>query len=962
MKRLTIVLTLLSLTAVSFAAPPRDDDFDFAQGLMDRKFYDLAREQFQRIISEAKTTEQKANGELGLALLLKAQAGEMQNESKREPAEVLDVFQQAEDKFDSFLKTYPNHPKKVDAQFEIGNLLRMKGAYLTRLVEEKADKAEEYRAAADKAFGTAIDLFQEVSTRLEGREDPEADWNRRKATYFHAVTHYDRGLLYPEGSSERRSLLEKSCDLLIDFIWDNEENILGGYAYFFYGLAKAKLNEPNEALEYMKTLGSNYGVPNREKDPATYEIWTELFMQTYYKLGEYCNQLGQQGDHDYREDAVEQFEKMIERIPDVWDRKTGHFALLEYAKALSGLNEFNKAIQICSKVSARGEELSATTDWGAATAFLANRLLPEIIADAAAVGIETTLDPDNGMRAAMGKKLSREWNQAVRAFQGVIRAVRGKDNETKYAPQAWMEIGECYYRAEKFREALIAYEHVADEWPNIPLAGDAAYYSYRAATALHAATKDPRDEELKKKKRGEFATKFKDHPRSIDLQYYEAADLISDADAKRLAGDTKGAAEIYRQALDQLAGVKPTSILYSKALARMGEVYFQLGEPQKALDQFQKVVDYVDNEKNVTTDEERIANREQAKALCAYYAARAHAKLENWTAVLADLKDYESTYADENVKNFHAPVKYERGRALIKLGRLDEAEKQTLELRDFNAEHPYTPYLFSLLAQKFQEAAMAAREGNATGSWKEYLRKAAEYYSWYLDRKDAPTWDDWRQIGLWYKDLEDWAKANTYLQRAIEMLSTEIEKFSARDPKRKELEDARDGLSILLSEMLMKDGNYMQAREVFERLLIPDPTAKERVFQLLQMQDFDEASLKELMSKIRAVPSLMEGLAKCYQKTGGGDRNLFLRALTLLRILIVSDPGNRYTEKWWGWQLLRVQTLFAYGEAFKDTAAFENVIKLVDDWNSLGVLKNAPAYEEFNTLRSRADLELKKLR
>ena len=77
---------------------------------------------------------------------------------------------------------------------------------------------------------------------------------------------------------------------------------------------------------------------------------------------------------------------------------------------------------------------------------------------------------------------------------------------------------------------------------------------------------------------------------------------------------------------------------------------------------------------NVTTDSERKTNRLQARALGAYYWALTLSKQKMWPKVLEKLADYETVFADENVKNFHSPVKFERVRALIETKALDEAE------------------------------------------------------------------------------------------------------------------------------------------------------------------------------------------------------------------------------------------------------------------------------------------------
>jgi hypothetical protein len=301
-------------------------------------------------------------------------------------------------------------------------------------------------------------------------------------------------------------------------------------------------------------------------------------------------------------------------------------------------------------------------------------------------------------------------------------------------------------------------------------------------------------------------------------------------------------------------------------------------------------------------------------------------------------------------------VKYERLRALLESGQLAEGEKQALEMREAFPDNPLTDFAFSMLGKAFQERSAKAKEAKDDAAWRENLEKAAEYYAYYLDRKDEPTWEEWQTIGIWYRDLEDWKKAEEFLERASQMLAALVD----RNPNAKELKEAQDGLLILLSEMLIKQELFGKAIEVFEPLLIPDPAAKPRVFQLLEMQEHTKPGLDELMSKIRAVPSLMEGLAWAYVENGG-SAEVYLRALTLLKILAISDRNNQYTEKWWRWKYLTCRAYFEFGRYCKDKAAFQNVINLIDQWDTLGVLKNAPQYQDFLKLRQQADLEMRKL-
>lgn len=951
MRRGTTTLLALAVLAGAAYGAPRADDYDFAQKLVERRWYDLAEAQFRAIIKESASVEQKAGGELGLAMLKRSQASDQQGDSRKTSQEVLATFEQAEGLFEAFLTAYANHPRRTDAKFELGNLLNLKGTYLTRLATEDESKAAEYRKAADKVFADAIMLFEDVSAALASvkRSQDEGAWfNRQKALYYISTTYHLRGLLYPEGSSDREAYLKRCYDQLLDFLWDNDQNILGGYAYFYLGMTQAERDEPAEALSNFQYAASVYQVP--KQGTPDYALWSDLFLQAYYKMGEYCNRMGRTDAQDFREHAVSEFEKMMQRVPDVYDRKIGHFALLEYARALTGLGRYEKAIEIVTKVSQRGEQLAPVTDWGAATAFNANRLLVEIIAEG---GSQLSLPPEDLMRAAAGKKTSREWEEAIRAFHSVLNAVAGKPEEAEFAAKAWLEIGECYYRGDKFVEAYHTYRNVSRKYAaDKLLAGDAAYMVYRAATALHAMTKDAADEELKRNARSDFAKNFPDHPKAVDLQYYEGADMITDADSKRADGDMAAASPIYREAIEFLQGVKPTSVLYSKALARIGEVHYQLGEDEKALAQFAALRKYVQDDR--TNQAERIANREQALAISAYYAARTHARRSAWDKVLAELAEFEKKFADENVANFHPVVQFERIKAFLGQAKLSEAEQQLLRMRDQFPEHGVLPFAAQMVALEYQKSADAALEKKDEATWRKHLGKAAEYYAFWLDRNPKTGWRDLYLLGDWHQRLGGWAAAEGYFRRAHEGVTADRAKLGGNSPERKKLEDAAAVLDRQLSDVLMKQGKHAEAIELFERLLVPNEAARERVFKLLEAQSFTEKELSELLDKMEKSTGIMEGLAQVYLEVAK-DPQMLLRAMTLSRIL-TRGAAERYGADWWRWQTLHLKAQVKYGENYRDGAMLDAVIKTISGYESIGLLDRSPNKQELLDLRSRAEI------
>ena len=970
MKRAALLTIAIVLVFTASANAARDDDFEFAQGLVELKFYDLAKTEFEKIISDGgRSGDQRAAGELGLALLLKAQANDLRLDSKAESTAVIGLFDASEKAFDRFLTNYPTHPRRTDARFEVGLLLQAKGSYLMERMEKEPEQAAQLKSAAEDALDQAIDLFKGVAEALEQQVDDMTDaetgtqkgamiaWNARRARFYEAVSHYNKGILYPVGDSSREGSLEQSVKLLLGFVWDNEDNILGAYAYLYLGLCKIELDAPDEALEFLQVACTGYPVPDPKKDPADYTNWTDLYLQGYFKLGEYCNKLGRRGDKDYRETALEVFAEMPKRIPGVLDRKFGQLALLQQARCLHGLKETSAALDLATRVSVRGEELAASTDWGAATAYMANQLINEIIGGEGAE--DHTFPPDILIKAARAKKASQEWGQAVRSFQEVIRASKKPEDVAKYAIESWQEVGECYYRQEKFLEAYFAYDHVVTTYRALDesKAGDAAYYAYRSSTALFAATKDPADEALKKTARSRFAGEFPNHPRAIDLQYYEGADFIADADAEK---DAKKQTDLFALALERLNGVKPTSILYAKAKARIGEIYYKQDKYKEAQELFDWVDDYIKNPKHVTTDAERSANRLQARALSVYFSTLCYAKQENWRKVIERIDGYETEFADENVKNFHSAVRFERVRALVETGDVEQAEKEAVVLRNDDPDGPRVPIAFYLVGMAWVKLSGKAQAEGDLVKFREYLTKAAVHISFYMTRKSNPTEDDWQTIGTWYYKLEDWARSEEYMEKALAILNAKVDAIQSDTDEKKALLKKIEGISVMLSEILLKQGDFAKARDVFEGLLVPDPAALPRVRQLLEMQEFTPATLKELMDKIRAVPSFMEGLARAYKELG--SQPTMVRAITLLNVLSRADRSLQYSAKWWEWQLLIFETWLDFGIQFKDQIALLNVKNKYDQWDGLGLLDRSGYKTQFTQIKQLADAELRKFR
>ena len=322
------------------------------------------------------------------------------------------------------------------------------------------------------------------------------------------------------------------------------------------------------------------------------------------------------------------------------------------------------------------------------------------------------------------------------------------------------------------------------------------------------------------------------------------------------------------------------------------------------------------------------------------------------------LAEYETKFADENVRNFHAPVKFERLRAMIRLDRLDEAEEQTAKLVEEWPNAAQIPLAFSMLSSAYSKKARDQKEAKDTAGWAVSLKKAAKYFTSYTETRTnrAITWQEAQILGFWYFDLDDLASAEPWLEKALEGLGEAIVK--AQGDTKEKLEKQYDGLLQKLAAILLQQKKYGEAKSKLEALLILDEGAKSRVLEILKMQELSPAVITELMSKIRPIPSLMENLATTYKHVGGPDD--LLRALTLILVLERADPENKYTDVGWRRKLLRCQIYLQYGRDFRDQAALQNVINLVNNWETLGVLDNCSTKDEFFKVRAEASRLLTK--
>jgi tetratricopeptide (TPR) repeat protein len=287
---------------------------------------------------------------------------------------------------------------------------------------------------------------------------------------------------------------------------------------------------------------------------------------------------------------------------------------------------------------------------------------------------------------------------------------------------------------------------------------------------------------------------------------------------------------------------------------------------------------------------------------------------------------------------------------------LAEAEKEYLALKEADPESSRIPLAAYLLGMAFYNSSEEALAAGNKDLWKEHLTKAADYFAFYLTGVTTPLADHYETIGIWRYKLDDFERAAPNLNKALEMLTASLDGLEDKRPENAEfkaLSNRIEGITVLLSEILLKNGRFAEAKTFFEDLLIQDQGGKERVMALLKQQEHTLLELQELMKKIRTVPSFMEGYARVLHQLGELDD--CLRALTLLRLLSIVDKSNVYQPNWWEWQYLTFQLWLDLGINHGQRQALENIKAKYQEYDGLGVLERSGRKPEFLKIKNQAE-------
>ncbi|MHC5039451.1 MAG: hypothetical protein ACYTHM_19270, partial [Planctomycetota bacterium] len=281
-----VLAALMAVTAHEAIAA--SDDYEFGQGLLKRKWYDLAELVFRKLSDQGATQELRNKGELGLINVLKTRA-----ENEPNPDAKKKLFDEAITKYKDFLKG------KTDPQalFNLAELLKAKGVDFTQQIKiaEVEEKKKELIKEAHTAFQEAVTLIKDflasTKAKLAGKEleelTEEERTQLRNAMFNYADLHYLMAQVF-EGSKEKKNeILQKADELFEEFIWEFEDY---GQAYLGYiqrGRCAVEMENYGAAIDHFNTVLA-VPLPRDEHgreiaSPAQRQMRDRLRMMAYYR-------------------------------------------------------------------------------------------------------------------------------------------------------------------------------------------------------------------------------------------------------------------------------------------------------------------------------------------------------------------------------------------------------------------------------------------------------------------------------------------------------------------------------------------------------------------------------------------------------------------------------------------------------------------------------------------------------
>ncbi|MHC4597457.1 MAG: hypothetical protein ACYS47_00480 [Planctomycetota bacterium] len=942
------------LAASAPVALADSEDYDFGQGLLKRRWYEMAEQVFRNLSKTGATQELRNRGELGLINVLKVRA---ENESDPEKKKAL--FDEAIEKYKDFLKG------KTDPQalFNLAELLKSKGVDFTREIklaeEEEAKKGliKEAHTAFEEAVNLVKDFLDKIQSKMGegGIESLKADEveQLRNAMFNHADLHYLMAQVFSGSQEKKVEILNKAVILFEEFIWEFEDFGQAYLGYIQMGRCFVEMKEYGKALDQYQNV---LLVPlPRDENGRVVASAQQRLMRDRLRIMAYYRILEALVLAKKFEDALTKANDMETEYPNCIqdsfaDPLSGRAAILEKAKALAGLGRVSEAIS----------EAVNVVDKGGWYMQVGMKLLGDWVAQ----------DPKAGVRIillqAEGLYRTQKFNRSIMAYQNAIDKIDTKEKLKEFGTQAWVDLAQVYAARELFYEAGLAFqegervaqifleglsksglreEALKNLWDK---AAECSYKAYRAFKLAWEATKRGKrgSDELKEIYSGQrkhLTQRYQDSVYAKNLQFFAGQDHLRTGK--------------FLEAVSAFMNVDKTSEFYETSLVGIGQAYFKEFSARKEEEEKKwlaipvekrpaelklssSVTGYLDRaqqnleayikitETKPVEGEDAIARRRTLFGYTYFFLARVYTEKEDWKKVVETLEGFEEEYKDKPdlvltavFLKLRAYYRQQRARLVEDMLRVMEDVDEALRpVEKRQKKHQYLIIGYQLAGAIYSEMAAEAKKKHEREAYQEYNEKAAEY--------------------LWI-----WLESSILADIGASAPGQVIGRLDAVGIK------------------MFKAGEFQKAAQIYETILMKPQLAtmlnedqtirfKRKIGDCyIELAMWEKALdvFKEVYEK-KKLAMFLEKLVLIYTKLGdkfsdAGDaqnaNNNYDEALKLYNVVLGRDEPEKV--QWWEWKLAVWNIMFKKGEYRRITKQITNASLL---YPTLGGTKMKPLIEK----------------
>lgn len=943
-RALRVALVSLVMLGASTAAHAADDDFEFAQALARRGYVDLATEKYESLGNSAE-------GQLGLALLRLFEArvaGGERSDKRREPfADVLALFDQADQAIAGFIKRFPNHKRTLEARLERARLLQQRADYVNLALEQSwtpSDASREQlldRVAKD--YDAAISLLGPIQenaakardaarekTGANSKEFFAADDEHGLIWLFRIVALYGKGAALPPGNSAGKAALMQVVSEVEDFLWDYETSVRGVWGLQYRGLANWKLENAADAYADVKEAATYI-------QGSDFPAARDVSFKSFEKLATVAIDLGSQGGIDYARQALGEFDKLDEFWPKRNESAAGQRASLAHARLMIHNGRVEDAVQVVQNV------LSAAARTQTGVDREAGSLLGELLGG----GARIDLPPADLNRVANAYFQQEKYNDAIRAYRAVIQAADTPAEMDEFGWEAWDRIGVCYGIQQRYFEAYLAFDHLEQAWKKTPdnevlaaktdMTGNSRYKALEALSR-NAATDaaKTRYKDMAKAARDEFAESHPDSPLNQGAATSGAEEKVRDMRAAGrdfLRGKIEAAAyvatiDVAEKAIGEVPKDGPD---VAKMDAYRIETKRRRGEAEKdpaiTAEAIKLAEAWLTKSRPDTMDSGVRRARANGKNIALLQLLTAHsnllelasgrdAKKEAAGAWIAALDKYQTEFLGAAV-NGERQLSVWRTEALVAMDRLDDAERLVLGLIEKAPDHPNTTYLAGKVAKGLENSAESRlNEFEDKIGAQGLFRRAAIMREFVVSKLgDKPEYDE--SVAKAYQRAGEFDRAAELYERAL----------AAYDEAGK-VEQASN-VRVKLIDLLIDRGKYEEAIPQLEARLIDDATHRTRILARLKKDTtLTTDDLRDMLQHTSRSTGVLDALSRAYLEAKTKER--LIAAINTTAILLKSKKV-KHDEEYVRWITRYCQANMQFGLDHRTDAAFDAVIATIQN-------------------------------